>query len=69
MNSTVKSAVDAAVKSLDVPDLPNVTPAGQMQIERQGLGDVQDQSISKKREVKSDHIDGNISGDAFDRVW
>ena len=69
MNPTVQLAVSAALKSLEEPLPLHVTPAGSQQFERQGAGDVQTLVISKRREVKSGKLDGNISGDSFDKLW
>lgn len=69
MHPAVATAISTAKGSLEEHAAPEVTPAGAFQIERQGSGDVQALEVVKKREVKVESLDGNITSDAFDRIW
>lgn len=68
---SIKAQTLGALKSLEEPEaLPNVTPAGAMQIERKGEGAVQELVIGPKRaQAKTKSLDGNISNTEFERVW
>ena len=69
MNPTVQNAVKSAVDSLQAPAPLSVTKAGAFQIERTGTGDVQEMVVGKARKLDPTKLDGNISGDAFDKLW
>jgi len=69
VNPTIQAAINSAVNSLQEPEPVNVTKAGHVQFERTGSGDVQSLEIQKPRTLPKDKIDGNITGDAFDRLW
>jgi hypothetical protein len=60
----------AAKRSLSEPEAaPNITPAGRMQIERKGDGDVQEMFVGAKREIKPRELDGTMTDTEFERLW
>jgi hypothetical protein len=67
---SVLGAVSAAKRSLAEPEAaPNITPAGRMQIERKGDGDVQEMFVGAKREIKPRELDGTMTDAEFERLW
>ena len=69
MNSAIQAAINSAMNSLQDPEPVTVTKAGAMQIERTGKGDVQELMVGKQRKLDATKLDGNITLDAFDKLW
>lgn len=69
MNPTVRGILEKAVKSLQVPEPTKSIQAGSFNITRKGEGDVQEMSVGQGKVLKAEKLDGNISADAFDKLW